>query len=98
MSEKGLDNTKVIGDQLAENINKIKGLDGKNILIFGSPAASHSLLSQGLIDEFWLFVNPVLLGNGIPLYKGVTQTTKLKLVETKTFSCGVIALHYETDH
>ena len=98
MSEKGLDNTKVIGDQLAENINKIKGLDGKNILIFGSPAASHSLLSQGLIDEFWLFVNPVLLGNGIPLYKGVTETTKLKLVETKTFSCGVIALHYETDH
>ncbi|MBK6505532.1 MAG: dihydrofolate reductase family protein, partial [Ignavibacteria bacterium] len=56
----------------------------------------HSLLSQGLIDEFCLFVNPVLLGHGIPLFKGVTDTTKLKLIETKTFSCGVIALHYET--
>lgn len=96
MSEQGLDNTKVIGDQLADKINAIKKQDGKNILIFGSPSASHSLLSQGLIDEFWLFVNPVLLGQGIPLFKGVTETTKLKLLETKTFSCGVIALHYET--
>jgi len=96
ISEKGLDNTTVIGDQLADKINKIKNQDGKNILIFGSPTASHSLLSQGLIDEFWLFVNPILLGQGIPLFKGVTETTKLKLIETKTFSSGVIALHYET--
>ncbi|MDB5271961.1 MAG: dihydrofolate reductase [Chitinophagaceae bacterium] len=96
LSEKGLLNTTVISDQLVENINKIKKQDGKNILIFGSPTASHSLLSQGLIDEFWLFVNPVLLGQGIPLYKGMTETIKLKLIETKTFSSGVIALHYET--
>jgi dihydrofolate reductase len=95
LSEKGLDNTTVISDHLAENINKIKKQDGKNILIFGSPRASHSLLSEGLIDEFWLLVNPVLLGQGIPLFKGVTETTKLKLLETKTFSSGVVALHYE---
>lgn len=95
LSEKGLDNTTVISDQLTENINKIKNEEGKNILIFGSPAASHSLLSYGLVDEFWLFVNPVLLGQGMPLFKGVNEITKLKLVETKTFSCGVIALHYE---
>jgi hypothetical protein len=41
-------------------------------------------------------VNPVLLGKGIPLFKDVPETTKLKLIESKTFSCGVIALHYET--
>jgi dihydrofolate reductase len=96
LSEKGLVNTQVISDHLVDNINKIKNREGKNILIFGSPTASHSLLSLGLIDEFWLFVNPIILGNGIPLYKGVTDTTKLKLVESKTFSCGVIGLHYET--
>lgn len=95
ISEKGLENTKVIGDQLADNINKIKKQDGKNILIFGSPGASQSLLNQGLIDAFWLFVNPILLGQGMPLFKDITGTTKLKLVESKTFSCGVIALHYE---
>jgi dihydrofolate reductase len=98
INAKGLDNTIVISDQLADNINKIKKQAGKNILIFGSPSASHALMREGLIDEFWLFVNPVLLGQGIPLFKNITETTKLKLVESKTFSCGVIALHYETKH
>jgi len=92
--ETGLHNTKVIGDQLSDNINKLKQQDGTNILIFGSPGASRSLLNQGLIDEFWLFVNPVILGKGLPLFKNITGTTKLKLVESKTFSCGVIALNY----
>ena len=96
MSEKGLKNTTVISDKLADNIDRIKNLDGKNILIFGSPTASHSLLSLGLVDEFWVFVNPVLVGQGIPLFKGVTETIPLTLLETKIFSCGVIALHYET--
>ena len=95
ISEKGLDNTTVISDQLADNINKLKQKEGKNILIFGSPGASQSLLNEGLIDEFWLFVNPVILGQGMPLFKDITGTTKLKLAESKTFSCGVIALHYE---
>ncbi len=95
ISQEGLDNTKVIGDQLTEKINEIKSQDGENILIFGSPTASNSLLSLGLIDEFWLFVNPVLLGEGIPLFNGVTEMTKLKLLETKTLSGEVIALHYE---
>jgi dihydrofolate reductase len=95
IQETGLHNTKVIGDQLSENINKLKQQDGKNILIFGSPGASQSLLNEGLIDEFWLFVNPIILGQGMPLFKDITGTTKLKLVESKTFACGVIALHYE---
>lgn len=95
ISEKGLVNTKVISNELTENINELKKQDGKDILIFGSPAASHALLSLGLIDEFWLFVNQVLLGQGTPLFKGVTEITKLKLAETKIFDCGVIALHYE---
>ena len=95
ISEKGLDNTTIISGQLTDNINKIKKQDGKNILIFGSPGASQSLLNEGLIDEFWLFVNPIILGQGMPLFKDITGTTKLKLAESKTFACGVIALHYE---
>ncbi len=94
LSEKGLENTTVISDQLADKITKLKNQDGKDIVIFGSPRASHSLLDLDLIDEFWLFVNPILLGKGIPLFKNVNETTKLKLIETKTFSSGVIALHY----
>ncbi len=95
LQENGLHNTRVIGDQLSDNINKLKQQDGKNIIIFGSPGASQSLLNQGLIDEFWLFVNPIILGQGMPLFKNITGTTKLKFAGSKTFGCGVIALHYE---
>jgi dihydrofolate reductase len=94
LQETGVQNTRIISDQLSDNIDKIKQQDGKNILIFGSPGASQSLLNEGLIDEFWLFVNPIILGKGMPLFKDIATTTKLKLVESKTFACGVIALHY----
>ena len=94
MQETGLVNTKVLADQLSENINNLKQEEGKNILIFGSPGASQSLLNEGLIDEFWLFVNPIILGNGMPLFKDITGTTKLNLIESKTFAAGVIGLHY----
>ncbi len=55
IDETGLHNTKVIGDNRSENITKIKQQEGKNILIFGSPGASQSLLNEGLIDEFLAF-------------------------------------------
>jgi dihydrofolate reductase len=95
LQQSELHNTKVIADQLSENILELKQQEGKNILIFGSPTACQSLLKEGLIDEFWLFVNPIILGLGMPLFKNITGTTELKLVESKTFSCNVIALHYE---
>ena len=95
ISDSGLQNTIVISEQLSGNIEKLKQQDGKNIIIFGSPGASQSLLNEGLIDEFWLFVNPIILGQGRPLFKNITRTTTLKLAASKTFACGVIALHYK---
>ena len=97
INQNGLVNTLVISDNLIENINKLKQKPGKNIMIFGSPRASHSLLSAGLVDEFWIFVNPVLLGQGIPLFKNVPELVKLKLLETKLFTSGAIALHYRKE-
>jgi dihydrofolate reductase len=100
MNETGLQNTKVISDNLPENINQLKQSrksGSKNILIFGSPRASHSLLNLGLVDEYWIFVNPVLLGQGIPLFKNVTGKVKLKLLDSKTFTSGVVALHYKNE-
>jgi dihydrofolate reductase len=87
-------NTIVISENISDNINKIKQQGGKNILIFGSPSASNSILNKGLVDEFWIFVNPILLGKGIPLFKDITESVKLSLIESKTFDIGVIALHY----
>lgn len=100
MKDTGLTNVKVIRDNLSENITNLKqGSDGgsKNILIFGSPRASHSLLKMGLIDEYWIFVNPILIGLGIPLFQDVSDRIKLKLLESKTFTSGVVALHYRNE-
>lgn len=97
INETGLLNTKVISDNLSENINKLKQQPGKNILIFGSPRASYSLLNAGLVDEFWIFINPILLGQGIPLFKNVPELIKLRLLDTTTFTSGVVALHYRKE-
>jgi len=94
LSETGLTNTKIISENISDKINEIKNQEGKNIIIFGSPGACHVLLNQGLIDEFWLFVNPILLGLGIPLFKAINEPIKLTLLESKTFAGGVMSLHY----
>src|SRR5580765_2935051 len=69
----------VISENIREQITKIKQQPGKNILIFGSPTAVRSLLSENLIDEFWFFVNPIVLGRGISFFDGVQENLKLRL-------------------
>jgi dihydrofolate reductase len=91
----GDSNTKIIGSQLTEEISKLKQSAGSEILIFGSPGATHALMAENLIDAYWLFINPVLLGQGIPLFKNIQQKTGLKLYASKLFDSGVVCLHYE---
>jgi dihydrofolate reductase len=89
-----ISNTRIISGNMAEQIRKIKQEPGQLILIFGSPSASHSLMQDSLIDEYWLFVNPVVLGTGVPLFKNIPGRVKLKFLESKVFSSGVVMLHY----
>ncbi len=84
----------VVSDNLKSKITEFKKQAQKNIIIFGSPGATHSLMAENLIDEFWLFVNPVLIGNGIPMFKNISERTKLELKTCKQFSSGVVCLHY----
>jgi len=95
MEGQQLPNTVIISDNIEHRVKALKQQAGKEIIIFGSPSASHTLMQYGLIDEFWLFVNPILLGQGIPLFKNIQQTTELKLVTTATFDSGVVCLHYQ---
>lgn len=97
MKETGLKNTKIIGNDLLDRISELKKQEGKDILLFGSPRATHSLIQQNLIDGYWLFVNPVILGKGIPLFVNVKNKSKLKLLNTRQFSCGVTELNYILD-
>ena len=94
LQSKGTNNTTFISDNIFNEINRLKQQAGKNILIFGSPTAAHSLMEHNLIDEYWLFVNPILLGQGIPLFARIIEKIELKPLMTKAFPCGVTALHY----
>lgn len=97
MKETGLTNTKIISDKLADRIHEIKQQEGKDILLFGSPTATHSLIRLNLIDGYWLFVNPMILGRGIPLFVDMKDKIKLNLLTTRQFTCGVTELNYTID-
>ncbi len=95
-----LTNTQIISDNLSDRINEIKqspNNGSKDILLFGSPTATHSLIQLNLIDGYWLFVNPIILGQGIPLFVNIKDRTKLKLLSTRPFTCGVTELNYVVD-
>jgi dihydrofolate reductase len=97
MKEKSLVNTTIINDNLSERINEIKQGPGNDILLFGSPTATHALIQLNLIDGYWLFVNPIILGQGIPLFTGIKEKIKLQLLTTRQFTCGVTELNYTVD-
>jgi dihydrofolate reductase len=90
-------NTRFISDNIATEIGLLKQQTGSKIVIFGSPGAVHSLMQLNLIDEFWLFVNPVIIGTGVPMFKNITDSIKLKLLSAEAFSSGVNGLHYAVE-
>ncbi len=94
MNKADLSNTTVISEMLSAKINEIKQQTGNDILVFGSPTATHSLMQENLIDGYWLFVNPIILGQGIPLFAEIKDKIKLKLLTTHQFTNGVTELNY----
>ena len=98
LKKSALPNTTIISDNLPERINEIRQQEGSEILLFGSPTATHALMEQNLIDGFWLFVNPIIFGQGIPLFKNGKDKIKLNLLPaTRQFNSGVTELNYEVD-
>jgi len=93
---KGADvpNTTIVSENLPGEVSRLKRATGNHILLIGSPSVVHALLKENLIDDYWLFVNPLLLGNGIPLFQDTKNCIELKLQATKVFTAGVICLHY----
>lgn len=88
-------NTRVLSGDVAASIKEEKKKGDKNILMIGSPSTVHYFTHEGLIDEYWLFINPVVLGTGIPLFKDVQSKINLQLLEAKTFAKGIVGLHYK---
>jgi dihydrofolate reductase len=80
-----------------DDILKMKQQPGKDMVIYGSGSIVSAFTQLGLIDDYRIFVNPIILGTGKPLFKNLTERTTLKLMKTKTFKSGVVLLHYNVD-
>ena len=96
LNEVTWNNTRLIKDNVAGEIEKLKQEPGKDLVIFGSPGLSADLMNLGLIDEYQFTVHPVIVGNGISVFKNNIAKSKLKLIETTTLNSGVVTLHYTT--
>jgi dihydrofolate reductase len=88
-------NTDIATGDLTDEINKLKRQNGKDIIVYGGASFDSSLIKAGLIDEFYLFVNPAAIGNGITIFKDLNEMLKFTLAKSIPFDCGVVLLHYE---
>ena len=86
-------NTKLLAGGIKEEVEKLKQQPGRNIIV-GSPTLIVTLAQLGLIDEYRFCVQPIILGNGLPLFKNISQRIDLPLLSTKTFGSGVVTLCY----
>lgn len=86
----------IIDNDAAEQVSRLKDQAGETILMLGSPSAAHPLMEAGLIDEYYFFVNPILVGDGIAVFPRLSSRQHLKLIESRSFNAGVVMLHYET--
>ncbi|WP_026622669.1 dihydrofolate reductase [Ensifer sp. WSM1721] len=86
--------TLVTGDPVAE-VERLKRLEGGTIFVFGSADFAAALTARGLVDEYRLGINPVLLGKGTPLFQNIPERTKLELTHVRPLKSGVVILHYQ---
>jgi dihydrofolate reductase len=88
-------NTDIATGNLIEEVNKIKSQPGGDIVVYGGASFDTSLIKEKLIDEFYLFINPVAIGNGMTIFKDLDKIQKYILIESNAFKCGKVLLRYE---
>ncbi len=89
-------NTSIVNEIELESIMQMKNEPGKDMVVYGSGSVLATLCEMGLVDEHYIFVNPVILGGGKPLFAPGGRRQRMRLLDTRTFSSGVVLLHYAT--
>jgi len=93
--EKVEGNSRLVRDGAAEEVARLKAEPGKDLAVGGAGLAS-TFMKLGLIDEYRLFVSPVILGGGTPYFPALDERINLELVETRTFGSRVVYVRYLT--
>lgn len=87
-------NTRIVHEKISEEIAKIKRKPGKDMIMWGGVGIVNTFIKLGLIDEYQIWIAPVVLGNGKSLFNNIHDRRNMKLVKTKSFSNGVVILYY----
>ncbi len=88
-------NATIAEDDLTEAVTRLKNRPGGDLITYGGVTLVHDLITAGLLDDLYLFVNPVAIGNGMPVFPDTGAKQPLRLVEARSFDCGITALHYQ---
>ena len=86
-------NTRLARDGVGEEVSRLKEQPGKDIAVGGAGLAA-TCMELDLIDEYWLFVSPVVLGGGTPYFPALDERINLDLIETQTFGSRVVYIRY----
>lgn len=92
--EKTEGNARLVRENVVEEVTKLKAQSGKDLLLLGGADLASTFMRHRLIDEYEIYVHPVVLGGGTPLFKTLDDRIHLRLVETRTFGSGVVLLRY----
>jgi dihydrofolate reductase len=88
------DGIELIRGDIKTQVNELKNQPGKDFWLFGGADLTASFMNEGLVDELFLAVHPILLGAGKPLFTNISDRINLTLTDTKTYSTGLVSLWY----
>ena len=90
-------NATLVKDNAVAEVQKLKEQPGNDIFVFGSADFSQTLMQNGLIDEYHFGINPVVIGKGVPWFKGGYDTMGMELFDSKTLKSGLVLLFYKAN-
>ena len=88
---------KLISNDCMAEARRIKAQPGQDIWLYGGASLTDSLMKEGLVDELWMSVHPILLGSGKPLFRRQDYRTQLTLLDSQTYNTGLVSLRYKIE-
>jgi dihydrofolate reductase len=90
-------NVTVAKMDLKDEVARLKSQEGKDLMVYGGATFVSNLIKEQLIDDYYLFVNPVAIKNGLTIFGNISEKLHFDLVDTKSFRCGIVLLHAKSE-
>jgi dihydrofolate reductase len=88
-------NTVLAKGELSQEIRRLKDQPGKDMIVYGGASFVSSLIKENLVDEFYLYVNPIVLGKGLEIFTKIEHRRPLTLISSRSYTCGMAVHQYK---